>query len=418
MAPEMNVPKLRFPNFNEEWTKCKLSDAGIQIIDGDRGKNYPNGNDFSSNGYCLFLNAKNVTKNGFSFIEKSFVSKEKDSQLRKGKLQRFDIVLTTRGSIGHISYYDLNIPFENLRINSGMVLIRTNKEKVNSDYLYKFLNSNHTQKEIQIVAFGSAQPQLTVSEISKFFISFPSINEQTKIASFLTAVDDKIQALKKKKELLEQYKKGVMQQLFSQALRFKREDGTDYPEWEEKRLGEVFYSEKGVGISKSKIDENGAHQCILYGELYTKYNEVVKKIYSRTNELEGTDSRIGDLLIPCSTTTTGIDLANVTALNIENVKLGGDITILRSDIKINNIFFAYYLTNFKKEEIASYAQGSTIVHLYFSHIREMKIEHPCLEEQTKIANFLSAIDDKIAHCQQELAGMELWKKGLLQQMFC
>jgi type I restriction enzyme M protein len=217
--------------------------------------------------------------------------------------------------------------------------------------------------------------------------------------------------------LLEQYKKGMMKRIFSQELRFKDNDGNVYPDWEEKKLGEIFYSEKGKGISKNKIVPNGNFECVLYGELYTKYNEVIYNVVSKTNEVDGIKSKVGDLLIPSSTTTTGIDLANVTALNKNDVLLGGDITVLRTDNEINNVFYAYYLSNHKKEEIASYAQGSTIVHLYYSHIKDMEIHLLSLSEQIKIANFLSAIDDKINHCKEQIVNTEVWKKGLLQQMF-
>ncbi|MBK8079421.1 MAG: restriction endonuclease subunit S [Saprospiraceae bacterium] len=179
-------------------------------------------------------------------------------------------------------------------------------------------------------------------------LSIPTLPEQKRIASFFTVLDKKIAELKQKKRLLEQYKKGVMQKVFSQELRFKParsaggdENGKKFLKWEKRKLGEVFYCEKGKGISKNKIVLDGKNECVLYGELYTKYNEVIFEVESKTNEDDGTKSKIGDLLIPSSTTTTGIDLANVTALNKENVLLGGDITILRSNEKSNNVFYAY-----------------------------------------------------------------------------
>lgn len=183
------------------------------------------------------------------------------------------------------------------------------------------------------------------------------------------------------------------------------------------KLGEIFYSEKGKGLSKDKLVIDGKYDCVLYGELYTKYKEVIFSIVSKTNEDSGLKSQIGDLLIPSSTTTSGIDLANVTAINKENVLLGGDITVLRSKEKINNIFYAYYLSNYKKEEIASYAQGSTIVHLYYSHIKDMLIDFPSFEEQTIIAEFLSDIDEKIQLERDLLDKYQSQKKYLLQSLF-
>ena len=121
--------------------------------------------------------------------------------------------------------------------------------------------------------------------------------------------------------------------------------------------------------------------------------------------------------MPSSSTTTGIDLANMTALNIGNVRLGGDIIILRSKMKISNIFYAYYLSNYKKHEIASRGQGITIVHIYYNSIKDLIIDVPKLEEQTKIAHFLSALDKKIAVVDEQIEKTKEWKKGLLQRMF-
>ncbi|MCI4453223.1 restriction endonuclease subunit S, partial [Klebsiella variicola] len=95
------VPKLRFKEYTDKWTLSTLSEAAVQIIDGDRGANYPCSDDFSSSGYCLFLNAGNVTKDGFKFDDVAFITEEKDALLRKGKISRGDLVLTTRGSVGN-----------------------------------------------------------------------------------------------------------------------------------------------------------------------------------------------------------------------------------------------------------------------------------------------------------------------------
>ncbi len=391
-----NIPQLRFPEFDGEWEKKKLGEVRIQIVDGDRGINYPNGSDFSNDGYCLFMNAKNVTKNGFSFIEKSFITKEKDELLRKGKLEKFDIVLTTRGSVGHISYYDLSVPFEHLRINSGMVLIRTNQEIINSDYLYKYFNSNQIQREIDTVAFGSAQPQLTVGEISKFNLSFPTLPEQTKIANFLTAVDEKLQALKKKKSLLEQYKKGVMQKLFSQELRFKDENSKEFAEWKAKKLGEVLssISTKKHQVKSKEINIIGKHKVINQGqELIAGYSDKTDNIFNNYPIIVFGDH---------TTILKFIDFEFI---------VGADGTkILKNKNKDDNIKFIFYNMCFNNVPQEGYKR-------HFSMLSDVFLQIPCIEEQIKIANFLSAIDEKINHNNMQIQKMELWEKGLLQKMF-
>src|SRR5690606_26106959 len=125
---------------------------------------------------------------------------------------------------------------------------------------------------------GSGQPLITGGQLKALKLYFPKLEEQQKIASFLSSVDKKIDQLQQKKSFLEQYKKGVMQQLFSQQLRFKDDAGNAYPDWEEKRLGEIATFSKGKGISKNDIYENGDIECIRYGELYTNYKEVISKV--------------------------------------------------------------------------------------------------------------------------------------------
>uniref|UniRef100_UPI0035A23CAA hypothetical protein n=1 Tax=Acinetobacter bereziniae TaxID=106648 RepID=UPI0035A23CAA len=110
----MTAPKLRFKEFGDEWIQSTFKDADIQIIDGDRGNNYPKSDDFFTDEYCLFLNTGNVTKDGFLFEKLQFITKEKDLLLRKGKLERNDLVITTRGTVGNVAFFDENIPFNHL----------------------------------------------------------------------------------------------------------------------------------------------------------------------------------------------------------------------------------------------------------------------------------------------------------------
>jgi type I restriction enzyme S subunit len=402
-----NIPSLRFPEFKGDWEKKKLGEVNIKIIDGDRGVNYPNGNDFSERGYCLFMNAKNVTKNGFSFVEKSFITKEKDELLRKGKLQRFDIILTTRGSVGHISYYDLSVPFEHLRINSGMVLIRTNQEIINSDYLYKYFNSNQIQREIDTVAFGSAQPQLTVGEILKFNLSFPTLAEQTKIANLFTAIDEKLQSLKKKKQLLELYKKGAMQQLFSQELRFKEDNGNELPKWVMKKLGEVCEVIMGQSPSSNSYNSDEIGIPLIQGnaDIRNRLSNPKNWTTEKTKEC-----KIGDLILTVRAPVGAV------AKSIHNACIGRGVCAIKNNSRSINEFIYQFLLDYETKW-SSLEQGSTFTAVSGLEIKKLEIPIPSLPEQTKIANFLSSLDEKINSTNNQITKTQEWKKGLLQQMF-
>jgi type I restriction enzyme S subunit len=158
------------------WKEVKFEDTSLKFIDGDRGKNYPNHSEFRHNGYCLFLSAKNVTSDDkFNFSnELMFITKEKDSILRSGKLKRGDLVLTTRGTVGNVAYYDDSINFENIRINSGMVILRDFEDDFESYYLYVTLRSLSFKDQMKNFTSGTAQPQLPIRDLKKMKILKPS----------------------------------------------------------------------------------------------------------------------------------------------------------------------------------------------------------------------------------------------------
>lgn len=159
-----------------------------EIIDGDRGKNYPNADDFTDDGFCLFLNAKNVTASGFDFSTCTFITKEKDSALRKGKLSRGDVVLTTRGTIGNLAFYTGEVPYDNIRINSGMVILRMKQNVM--DELFFIEQFKMQLKGIkEKIASGSAQPQLPISVMNKIQILVPNIKRQKEFELFVKQVD-------------------------------------------------------------------------------------------------------------------------------------------------------------------------------------------------------------------------------------
>ena len=286
--------------------------------------------------------------------------------------------------------------------------------KNDSNFLVCVLDKQAAQ--IRLLAGKQAVPIINKSTFAAIQITIPTLPEQQKIAAFLTAVDGRIEQLSRKKALLEATKKGVMQQLFTQTLRFQDDHGHDFPYWEEKTLGEVAKLSKGAGISKADIEESGATPCIRYGELYTEYAELISVVKSRTN-LPVKDlvlSRKNDVIIPASGE-THIDIARAACVMEDGVALGGDLNIMRT--KHNGVFLAYYLNNACKHAIASVAQGSSVVHLYPDQLRRLALRLPSLPEQTKIAGFLSALDGKIGAVGEQMRQTQAWKKGLLQQMF-
>ena len=187
--------------------------AICQIIDGDRGKNYPKQEEFSDSGFCLFLNAKNVTAQGFSFENCTYITEEKDALLRNGKLCRGDVVLTTRGTIGNLAFYDTSVPYENIRINSGMVILRMNKQVVSEiSFIEQFKMQLDSIKSR--IASGSAQPQLPISTMNKIEMILPPIELQNQFAAFVERVSQQKQTVQQSLEKLKLMKKALMQEYF------------------------------------------------------------------------------------------------------------------------------------------------------------------------------------------------------------
>ena len=195
-------------------------------------------------------------------------------------------------------------------------------------------------------------------------------------------------------------------------LRFKEFSG----DWEEKKLGTLGQFLKGSTLSKADLSEEGK-PCVLYGELYTKYNEVINNVISKTN-LENDKLVLGqknDVLIP-SSGETAIDIATASCLQQDNVILGGDLNVFRSD-KVNGVFTSYQLNSSKKREIARLSQGASVVHIYNDQLKKIKLSVPSKEEQEKIASFFSLIDYKISLQGEKVEALKDYKRGMMQKIF-
>ncbi len=238
----------------EGWRQPKLKSSGVSVIDGDRGKTYPNGDDFSDEGYCLFLSAKNVTKFGFAFDERQFISETKHRSLRKGAVLKGDIVLTTRGTVGNIGYLIDDKKFGAVRINSGMVVLRNANTNLDSDFLHLVLRSPLIEKQVEQMNFGSAQPQLTVQIINNFIIPLPPLPEQRKIAEILSTWDRAIEGTEKLIANARAQKKALMQHLLTGKKRLPGFKG----EWETltlRNIASIAYgtSPKGIALDNGAV---------------------------------------------------------------------------------------------------------------------------------------------------------------------
>ena len=182
---------------DENWEVVGFGNTELlNIIDGDRGKNYPKKSDFHSEGHSLFLNTKNVRSDGFNFDRCQFIDEQRDALLSKGKLQPRDVLLTTRGTIGNIAVFDDSVPFDNIRINSGMIILRPNEGKLLAEYLFEVLRSGFVKKQIEIKTSGAAQPQLPIKTLVTIGFPVPkSTDEQSQLVRRMKALSGKTNKL-------------------------------------------------------------------------------------------------------------------------------------------------------------------------------------------------------------------------------
>ncbi|NND77873.1 MAG: hypothetical protein HKN39_06790 [Flavobacteriales bacterium] len=232
-AKELFQSKLNevFEEGGEGWEEKSLGDDKLlKIIDGDRGKNYPKKVDFLQEGHCVFMNTGNVRPNGFDFSNVVFITEERDNLLRKGKLQRQDVVMTTRGTIGNLGWYSPDIEYEHIRINSGMLVFRVNQEKILPEYLFALFRSSIITNQIEEKTSGAAQPQLPIKTLVTFkFPVHSSLKEQKEMVRLIEKMEghqERLMASYYERILnLEELKKSLLQQAFSGELTLRQGSG-------------------------------------------------------------------------------------------------------------------------------------------------------------------------------------------------
>ena len=264
MSEVKNIPQLRFPLFSDEWKKKRFSDF-ISYTKGFAFKS----NDYQNEGERIVR----VSDLGYDSIKSSngiYFDKSKVHSVEKYLIQEGDIIVTTVGSRPELIDSSVGRGILVRKNGEGFLnqnLVKINEiERINNRFLFGFFNTKKYFNYITQIQRGNAnQSNITLKDFFNYQVNIPSLNEQQKIADFLTSVDKRIELLEKKKTLLETYKKGVMKKIFNQEIRFKDDSGNDFPDWEEKRLGEVCKIQKGKQLNKSELIDTGEYPAINGG---------------------------------------------------------------------------------------------------------------------------------------------------------
>ena len=398
-----NVPKLRFPKFEGDWETKKLEDVGkIRMCK------------------RIFNHETNQVE-GIPFFKIGTFGKEPDSFISEEQYKTYkekfsypkigDILISAAGTLGRTVVFDGSPSYFQ---DSNIVWIDNKEDLITNEFLF------YIYKIVKYDSEGGTIQRLYNSIIYNAKFWKPTLPEQTKIANFLTAVDAKISNLSEEKSLLENYKKGVMQKIFPSTgsgipeLRFKQDDGSDFPEWKMKRLGEAGTFVGGgtprkddpetwrgeiPWVSSSDLSENNIHSISI-----TRFinNESVlnsaTKIIPENSVLFISRVGVGKLAINKVQLCTSQDFTNFTPF------------------RSNSYFIGYYFIS-HKTKLLNLCQGTSIKGFTTGDLKNFKVVLPTIEEQTKIANFLTSIDEKINTVVEAIENAQTFKKGLLQQLF-
>lgn len=405
MKNQAQIPNLRFPSFKNDW----------EIINGDIVFESISNKTHNSDLPILAITQehgaipRNLIAYNISVTDKSIESYK--------VVEEGDFIISLRSFQG-------GIEFSNYKgiCSPAYIILQPIKEIDRIFFKYYFKTPRYIKRLTKNLEGIRDGKMISFKYFSEAKLTFPSLPEQTRIASFFIVLDKKIAQLKQKKTLLEQYKKGVMQKLFSQELRFRDEDGKEFPMWETKKLGSIGETYSGLS-GKSKENFGTGKPYVQYKQIFDDSKIDISRfelVDIKENETQN-KVQFGDVFFTVSSETPNeIGMSSVLLDEIEELYLNSFCFGFRAhSLEILSPYFSQYLfrSELIRTEIVKLAQGSTRYNMSKVQLLKIEIKLPCLEEQTKIANFLSAIDEKINRTEIQIQKTQEWKKGLLQRMF-
>ena len=405
MEKHVNIPALRFPEFEKNWEKKNFE----HLFSFSTGKNIKQNEaspDFETP--CVRYGELYHLYNEviYKVINKTSLDKS-ELHFSKGD----EILLPSAGEdpldIGSASA----LTIENVAIGRTINILRPIRENVYSQIYASYYINHKLKNKISKLAKGSSISNVYNSDLKTLEIILPDFSEQIKIATFLCAIDEKIQQINRKKELLEQYKKGIMQQLFSGKLRFKGENGKEYTDWEEKKLGEV--GNIITGKTPSTTDSNlwnGNIQFITPTDIKdgVKYQESTERYVVDNDKIKILPSN--SIIYTCIASIGKMCISKFPCITNQQI----NSLVVHQDY---NFEYVYYWLFFITPYIKTTQANTTLPIINKTDFSKFSISIPCLEEQQKIATFLSSVDKKIESTSQQINKMQNFKKGLLQQLF-
>lgn len=398
------VPELRFPEFYEKWNRRKIGSLGSFYGGGtpdSTKKSYWNGN-------IPWISSSDIIDESIHVIRKTrFITEKAIKQSATKLIPQGSVLMVSRVGIGKFAIAD-----EDLCTSQDFTNLICNENAFFTAYYFK-ARSNRFLRLSQ----GTSIKGFTTKDIKAAIFYYPIEGEQKEIAKFLTAIDTRLQSLEKNKSLLEQYKKGVMQQIFKQKIRFKDDNDEVFPKWRRCQLSEIANRVK----TKNKIDNQNvltiSAQLGLISQLEYFNKSVSAKNLTGYYLLEKNDFAYN------KSYSNGYPMGAIKRLNRYDYGVVSTLYIcFRFNENVSLDFMEQYfesgLQNREVEKVAQEgARNHGLLNIGVNDFFEIDLKIPCLKEQTKIANFLSAIDKKIGLVGEQIEKTKVYKKGLLQQMF-
>jgi type I restriction enzyme S subunit len=410
----MTVPKLRFKAFDGNWTSLKIKDlvksldAGVSVNSEDVE---PQDDEYS------VLKTSCISSGYFDGNERKRVLQDIEIQRLKEPVLDDSILMSRMNTpiLVGMNAYVFKAP-KNTFLPDRLWQLKINDSKTVTRWLAFYLGSDQGLNQIRDLASGTSNSMknITKPDVLNLDLFVPSKSEQTKIASFLSAVDEKMSQLTQKHELLSQYKQGMMQKLFSQQIRFKADDGSEFGEWEEGSLGDITAIQGGYAF-KSNSFGKGTTKVLRIGDIR---NNIFLDCFDGVNSDEIPDARYlvsNDAIVMAL---SGATFGKLGKVKIGSAYINQRVATFKANEKTTNEYvYQIMLSKDFFNYIQSIPSVSAQPNISNQDVLNFEMLIPCLEEQTKIANFLSSIDQKIEVVAQQIEQAKQWKKGLLQQMF-
>ena len=407
MEKQKNIPALRFPEYTGVWECKKLGEITTKISDGLHST--PN---YDEDGDYFFINGNNLI-NGSIVVNETTKRVSYDEYLKHKKdLDGSTILLSINGTIGSLALYQN----EKIILGKSACYINLNTHTY-KNYIYNLLQTSTIINFFTSELTGTTIKNLSLTTIKNCSLYLPTIQEQTKIATFLTAVDERLTQLKQKKNLLEHYKKGIVQKIFAQDIRFNPDHGDEFPEWEVKPLG-VLAERMTV---KNKAGNTNVLTISAQQGLVSQLEFFNKSVSAK--DVSGYYLLKKDDFAYNKSYSNGYPMGAIKRLKYYEKGVVSTLYICFTFNDSVNLSFMeqYFESGIHNQEIEKVAQEGArnhgLLNIGLSDFFSTEIVLPCLAEQTKIANFLSAIDEKINCNTDQISKTEQYKKGLLQQMF-